>query len=70
MWPLDANNGRGDVFFNFSPTKNKKWDLVAGKEYCLRYRMLVFEGEISAEQAESYWADFAEPIVVKVVQKK
>lgn len=69
MWPEDANGGRGDVFFNFSPTKNKSWHLTSGNEYTLKYRMLVFEGEISSETCEMLWTDFAQPPSI-VISKK
>lgn len=59
VWPVDANNGRGDVYFEFCPIRHKKWDLMPGKEYVLKYRMLVFDGEFSAENAESVWQSFA-----------
>lgn len=65
MLPLDSNGGRGDVFFNFCPTKNMDWNLVPGKEYTLKYRLLVFEGDLTKEQADAAWYDFAEPPVVK-----
>lgn len=68
MWPADANNGRGDVFFNFCPTKNTDWVLNPGNDYTLKYRMLVFEGEISREAAEAAWADFAFPPKVTIQQ--
>jgi hypothetical protein len=65
MWPEDANNGRGDVFFNFCPTKNMDWILEPGKDYALKYRILVFDQKLSNEEAESAWNDFANPPVVK-----
>jgi len=66
MWPEDANNGRGDVFFNFSPTKNKDWSLAPRKDYTLKYRILVFEGDLDPAKAETVWTDFAIPPDVKV----
>ncbi|WP_262245395.1 DUF6807 domain-containing protein [Parapedobacter soli] len=59
IWPEDANGGRGDQFFNFSPTKNKDWILEAGKEYTLQYRLIVFDGTLSAGEAEQLWQSFA-----------
>jgi hypothetical protein len=32
--------------------------LEAGKEYVLKYRMVVFDGAVSTEQAEAYWKEF------------
>ena len=60
VWPEDANK-RGDVFFSFSPTRNKDWPLSPGKDYVLKYRMLVYDGRIPAEQAERAWKNFAHP---------
>lgn len=59
VWPADANDGRGDQFFNFSPTKNKDWVLHNGKTYTLRYRLVVFDGVLSREEAEQLWETFA-----------
>lgn len=66
IWPENANGGRGDMFFNFAPTKDMDWELLPGKTYALRYRMLVFDGDLSAEQAEQTWQAFAHPPEVTV----
>lgn len=58
VWPEDTN-GRGDVFFSFSPTRNTDWVLIPGKNYVLKYRMLVFDGTITQQQAEETWKNFA-----------
>jgi len=68
VWPIDGNGGRGDQFFNFSPTKNKDWMLQAGKSYTLTYRLLVFDGTLSTDEAESIWQSFAHPPQVRVVK--
>jgi len=59
IWPENANGGRGDQFFNFSPTKNKDWTLKAGNTYTLQYRLVVFDGTLSADEAEQIWRSFA-----------
>ncbi|TDN40318.1 hypothetical protein E4631_11780 [Hymenobacter sp. UV11] len=66
IWPEDQN-GRGDVFASFSPTKTKAWPLIPGRSYALHYRLLVFNGHCTKEQAESAWQYFAHPpqVVVK-----
>lgn len=66
VWPLDANNGRGDVFFNFSPTRHTDWLLEPGQIYTLRYRMFIFDGEINAEEAENLWQAFSAPPVIEI----
>jgi hypothetical protein len=35
--------------------------LEPGRTYTLRYRMLVYDGEVSAAVAERYWDDLAHP---------
>jgi hypothetical protein len=65
IW-VKNTNGRGDMFFNFAPTKDKDWLLEPGKTYVLRYRMVVFNGKFDAAKAESAWQYFAEPPKMKV----
>ncbi len=60
IWPIDANGGRGDMFFEFCPIRHKEWNIEPNKDYRLKYRMVVFEGELSAEEAETYWKAYAE----------
>ncbi len=60
VWP-ENSNGRGDVFLNFSPTKNKNWLLEPGKSYWLKYRFLVFDNQLNRVQAEEAWQSFALP---------
>ncbi len=67
IWVKNTND-RGDMFFNFSPTKNKDWLLQPGKTYLLRYRLIVFNGKMDATKAESAWQYFAAP--PKVIIKK
>src|SRR5690606_16560462 len=58
IWPVNAED-RGDVFANFSPTKNKDWLMEPGNGYTLKYRLAVFDGKTSAEQAEQLWEEYA-----------
>ncbi len=60
VWPENMN-GRGDVFLNFSPTKNKSWLLEPGKSYLLKYRFLIFDNKLTGTQAEEAWQSFAYP---------
>ena len=66
VWPENSNK-RGDVFLNFSPTKNKDWLLEPGKTYLLRYRFLVYNGKKNKIDAEEVWQSFAMPPVVKIL---
>jgi hypothetical protein len=65
VWPEDQN-GRGDLFVNFAPTKDRDWPLEPGQEYVLRYRFVVFNGRCAADVAEAAWRNFAKPPVVQV----
>jgi hypothetical protein len=58
VWPEDQN-GRGDVFVNFAPTKTKDWLLESGKTYTLKYRLIVFNNHFSAKEAERLWRKYA-----------
>jgi hypothetical protein len=66
IWDENANGGRGDAFINFAPTKNKDWELRAGENYTLRYRVLAYEGEMTPERANRLWNDFAHPPAITV----
>ena len=64
VWPENANGGRGDMYFEFCPIRDKSWELKPGNEYVLKYRMLVYDGKIDAQLAGRLWNDFAHPPVV------
>lgn len=56
VWPEADKN----VFVNYSPTKTKDWVLKPNQENTLKYRLIVYDGTMDKEQAESYWARFAD----------
>ncbi len=58
IWPIDANGGRGDMFFEFCPIRHEEWKIEPQKEYQLKYRMVVFEVDLTAKEAEEYWQSF------------
>jgi hypothetical protein len=66
VWPVDANGGRGDVYFEFCPIRHTDWMLLKGKDYSLKYRLLVFDGSLNAVEAERYWQAFAHPPRVEI----
>jgi hypothetical protein len=67
IWPEDQN-GKGDVFANFSPTKNKDWELKPGKTYTLKYRLFVFNGHMDKVTAESAWQSFAKENIIEIIK--
>lgn len=67
VWPIDGNNGRGDMFFEFCPIRNEEWQIEPDKKYELKYRMVVFDGDMKAEEAEGYWQAFAGlPVAISI----
>ncbi|MFC2129358.1 PmoA family protein [Bacteroidota bacterium] len=64
VWPLDTNNG--EMFFEFCPIRHNEWLILPGKDYTLDYRMVVFDGIMTIEEAEMYWNGFAYPPAVVV----
>jgi hypothetical protein len=67
IWP-ENQYGRGDMFANFSPTKDTDWLLEPGKDYVLKYRLVVFNGKFAGEQAESAWQNYVTPIKLTVIK--
>ena len=62
IWDKKANGGRGDVFANFAPTKDKDWLLEPRKTYTLKYRLVVFNGKFDATKAEDAWKTFVNEV--------
>jgi len=65
IWPSDTGGGEGNHFINFSPTRNTQWALEPGTTYMLRYRMLVFDGDIEKDYATRIWKDFSIPPLIE-----
>jgi len=59
VWPLDANNNRGDMYFEFVPIRYDEWKLEPKQKYTLKYRMIIFDGKLDAKTTEMYWNSFA-----------
>ena len=66
IWPQGANDGQENVFFNFNPAQDRDWLLKPQQPYALKYRLLVYDGEIDSATAQRYWQDFADPPQVTV----
>lgn len=69
IWPTGANEGEGNVYFNFNPAQEQDWRLEPGSSYSLKYRMMVYDGKIDPDVAEHYWRDFGNPPSVEVRKK-
>ena len=58
VWPVGQYNGEGNVFIEFCPIRHESWALQKDQNYTLKYRMIVYDGELTPEEAESYWKAF------------
>lgn len=67
IWP--EKDQQGQVFAEFSPTKDKSWKLEPGNQYHQQYRVITFDGDLTAEQAEAYWNDYAHPPEIKIEKR-
>jgi hypothetical protein len=61
VWPIAWN----DLYFQFCPIKFEAWKLEQNQPYTLKYRLIIFDGEISTDEAEKYWKEFAYSPVIK-----
>ncbi len=68
VWPLDANGGRGDMYFEFVPIRHQSWKLESRQDYTLKYRMILFDGVMKTKTAEMYWNAFAKMPEVTVLK--
>lgn len=58
VWPVGQYNGEGNVFVEFCPIRHESWEIQPDNRYTLKYRMIVFDGDLTAEEAETYWRAF------------
>ncbi|SEW35707.1 DUF6807 domain-containing protein [Chitinophaga arvensicola] len=59
VWP--ENMEGGELMFNYTPTRMKPWQLYPGARYQLKYRVLVYNDDISAADAEAAWQEYVHP---------
>jgi len=69
IWPVGANGGKENVFFNFNPAMDRDWNIEPGTVYQLKYRMFIYDGKIDNALAEQLWKDFAFPPKVTIEYK-
>ena len=58
-----------EPFFNFAPCQAGDFQIVPGKPYVSRYRLVLFDGGADAGALERWWRDYAEPPQVSVVRE-
>ncbi|NDV57901.1 PmoA family protein [Bacteroides sp. 519] len=60
IWDKNVNAGKGDMMWNFSPTKKKAYTLNPSEKLRLQYRIFVFDELIHTDVAERLWKEFVE----------
>ena len=50
----DKQHG-GAIFVNFNSVMEKAWVFRPGNTYTRHYRVFVYDGEVSADEAEALW---------------
>jgi hypothetical protein len=66
VWPVGENRGVENVYVNFNPSQERDRVLMPGNRYALKYRMFVYDGRITPQEAERLWRDYADPPRVDV----
>ena len=51
---------------NFATTKNTDWVFEPSKTYILKYRLLVYDGEMNVSTANQAWDAFASPLTYNI----
>ena len=49
----------GSIFVNFNTVQEKSWVFEPGKKYPRNFRVFVYDGKVTAEQAEGMWKAYA-----------
>ena len=57
VWPESSHGGA--LFFEFCPIRHKAWLIEPGVDNELKYRLVVFDGKMTVEEAEAYWQSYA-----------
>ncbi|MEX0987230.1 MAG: PmoA family protein [Bacteroidales bacterium] len=61
VWPDNVH--QGEMFFEFCPIRHNDWIIEPGVDKYLAYRLVVFDGTMSADEAQRHWNGFAHPPV-------
>jgi hypothetical protein len=54
----DSKTHNGAIFVNFNSVQDKPWIFKPGKEYARKYRLFVYDGTITAAEAEQLWQNY------------
>jgi hypothetical protein len=60
IWP------QGDVFFGYCPVFYADWKMIPNENYVRKYRVIVYDGILTKNQAESFWYNFSHSAQIDV----
>lgn len=58
-WDEKGNNGKANIFINFSPIRNQHLCMKTDSVYLFRYRIITTDMEMTHSDIENFWSDFA-----------
>ena len=58
----DSKTHNGAIFINFNSVQDKSWRFEPGGKYTRRFGVFVYDGTLSAEQAETIWKQYVRTI--------
>jgi len=58
----DPKTHNGSVFVNFNTVEEKPWVFEPGKKYTRNFRVFVYDGELSLEDAEELWKEYSKGV--------
>lgn len=59
----------GQPFINFNPVMSESWVLRPGNRYTRNYRLFVYDGEVSAGEADNLWEVYRSSVAATVDRK-
>lgn len=63
IWP------QGDVFFGYCPVVYADWKMLPQNNYVRKYRVIVYDGTITKDEAELFWYNFVQSPEIEVKWK-
>ena len=60
IWP------QGDVFFGYCPVAYADWKMLPQNNYVRKYRVIVYDGTITKDEAEQFWYNFVQSPKIEV----
>mgnify|MGYP000934984530 CR=1 len=62
--PSSVNEGTGNIYVNYSPTRDAYWLLLLGSSYLFKYLLLIMYIALSTNKAEIALMEFINPLKV------